>query len=758
VSVASAAPVQKPPSAPQPSPILPAEAADAIDRAVLAAIAEGKLPGCVVVIGRKDTVVFARPYGYRALVPERERATLETVYDLASLTKPIATATSVMLLASDGRIDLDAPVSRYLPELKGGGKETITTRQLLLHTSGLVVETPIADYAAPTPAHPTSALQAIAATRLRSAPGEVYRYSDAGFIVLGELVERVSGEPLDVFAKTRIFTPLGMRDTGFLPPPDERARAALTEAFDGEWMQGVVHDPRARIAGGVLGHAGVFSTAEDLVLYAQALLREGGGVLPASLVQSMLAPHDVPAAVRALGWDVRSVYSTNRGMKLSPRAVGHGGYTGTSLWIDPEKDLFVLLLSNRVHPDGKGAVNPLAGRIADIAAVALEPAPSIADTGVATGIDVLVAEKFARLRGAHVGLVTNATGKSKAGGRTIDLLRGAEGVSLVALFAPEHGLSTDKDEGIVNGVDAATGLPVYSLYRVGSKAGFEPTAESLSGIDTIVFDIADAGSRFFTYASTLEHVMKTVASRGLRLVVLDRPNPIGGIDVQGPVLTGETRSFVNHHALPVRHGMTMGELAVMFDADLHLGTKLEVVRMKGWNRATFYDETGLSWTNPSPNLRSTDEALLYDGIGLLEGTNLAVGRGTDTPFEVVGAPFVDGDALLGELQKEALPGVRFAKATFTPTASKFKGEACSGVRIQVTDRHAIDPVKRGLTLAVVLHRLQPAEWRVDQLEGMVGDKGVVAALTAGGSYGALEALWRGKLLTFRAKREKYILY
>jgi len=733
---------------------LPPEAAGAIDRAVVAAICESKLPGAVVAVGRRDSVSFARAYGYKALTPVRAPMAIDTVFDLASLTKPLATATSVMVLVDEGKLALDDPASKYLPELAVAGKDTITLRQLLTHTSGLAVDTPYSDYAS----GPDVALRNIALSRMRAAPGQAYSYSDVGFFVLGEIVRRVSGQSLDAFSKARLWDPLGMRDTGFLPSAEQRARAALTEPFDGAWMPGVVHDPRARLAGGVAGHAGLFGTAQDLVTYAQTMLSEGrhgeGRVLSAAVVRAMMAPHDVPGAVRALGWDVRSAHSTNRGTLLSPRAVGHGGYTGTSLWIDPEKDLFVVFLSNRVHPDGKGAVNPLAGRIADLAVGALHPDAGGSSQAVLTGIDVLADEGFARLRGAHVAVVTNASGRSRTGTRTIDLLRAAPGVTLTAIFAPEHGLGSDVDARVGDARDASTGLPVYSLY--GER--FDPTPESLAGVDTIVFDIQDAGSRYFTYSSTLKHMMQAAAARGLRFVVLDRPNPIGGVEVAGPVLAEGHASFVNHHALPVRHGMTMGELAMLFDADLHLGTKLEVVAMRGWRRASFYDETRLPWTNPSPNLRSVDEALLYDGVGLLEGTNLAVGRGTETPFEVVGAPFLDGDGLAAAMQSSGVRGATFAPVTFTPTSSRHRGKACSGVRITITDRRALDPVEMGLALALAIHRLSPSEWRVADLDGLVGDKGVVAAVAAGAPLPSIEAMWKDKLAAFRVKRDKYLLY
>ncbi len=736
----------------------PEAAVRAIDAAVASAMAESKMPGCVVVIGRKDAVLFARAYGYRALQPAPEPTTIDTVYDLASLTKPVATAMSVMVLVDQERIGLDDPASKYVPELAIAGKERVTIRELLTHTSGLAIETPYADYGLGI----EEAIRRIASFPRKSAPGEQYRYSDIGFIVLGEVVRRVSGESLDAFARERVYVPLGMQETGFLPPPALQARAALTEPREGVWMRGVVHDPRAYLLGGVAGHAGLFSTAQDLTTFSQAILREGehGGkrVLSARAVRAMLAPHDVPGAIRALGWDVKSAYSTNRGESLSPRAVGHGGYTGTSLWIDPGEDLFVLFLSNRVHPDGKGAINPLAGRIADLAAGALhgpdgEPCDA-SPCPLETGIDVLADEGFASLRGAHVGLVTNATGRARTGERDIDLLRAAPGVTLVAIFAPEHGVTSDRDERITDGRDEATGLPIYSLYG----AGFEPTPASLDGIDTLVFDVQDVGSRFYTYGSTMKRALAVAAARGLRFVVLDRPDPIDGVDVAGPVLVPSSSSFVNYHALPVRHGMTMGELALLFDADLHLGARLDVARMRGWRRASYFDETGLAWTNPSPNLRSVTEALLYDGVGLVEGTNLSVGRGTDTPFEVVGAPWIDGAVLADALGRAAIAGAAFAKATFTPASSVYAGQACEGVRITLADRRDLDPVRLGVEIALAIRRLYPSQWHVSDLEKMFADKGIVAAIAAGEPFARIEARWAEGLVRFRAKREKYLLY
>ncbi len=421
-------------------------------------------------------------------------------------------------------------------------------------------------------------------------------------MLLEEVVRRVTSRELPQFAREAVFAPLGMNDTTFLPPEELRQRVAWTEYVDGEWRAGVVHDPRAYLLGGVAGHAGLFSTADDLALYARAIL--GGGavdgrrMLSPETVATMIAPHDVPGGIRALGWSIESQW---RGDGLSPRAIGHLGYTGTALWIDPDKDLFTIVLTNRVHPDGKGDSKPLLARVNTLVAAAIgPPAGRVAcpDTseGVLTGIDVLRAEGFERLKGMRVGLITNASGRARDGTSTVDLLLGAPGVKLAALFTPEHGLDAAHAGKIGDSRDDRSGLPVYSLYG----DAFAPSAGSLTGIDTLVFDVQDVGVRFFTYAATMRQAMKAAREHDVRFIVLDRPNPIDGIDVAGPVLVPPTSSFVNYHSLPIRHGMTMGELATLLNADERLGVALSVVTMRGWRRDAYGDETGLPWTNPSP--------------------------------------------------------------------------------------------------------------------------------------------------------------
>ncbi|MEO8796552.1 MAG: exo-beta-N-acetylmuramidase NamZ domain-containing protein, partial [Polyangiaceae bacterium] len=514
----------------------------------------------------------------------------------------------------------------------------------------------------------------------------------------------------------------------------------------------------------VAGHAGLFSTAHDVGRFARAMLSGGelddNRAMSPRTVDAFFAPYDLPGAIRAPGWDVQSAFSSNRGGWLSRRAVGHGGYTGTSLWIDRDLDLYVVVLSNRVHPDGKGSVNPLAGKIADVAASAIAGAlptllpPVCEKRDVLTGVDVLEREKFVRLRGLHVALLTNQTGRDRSGARTIDLLHAADGVALVSIWSPEHGVEGVRDEKVDDAVDEATSLPIFSLYG----ARRSPDDAMMNGIDAVVVDLQDAGARFFTYASTMHRVLKVAASRGVRVFILDRPNPIDGVTVSGPVSSSANASFVNHLPLPTRHGLTMGELAELANAEEHLGVRLEVVRMENWRRTSLYDDTNLPWQNPSPNLRSSTEALLYPGVALLEGANVSVGRGTDTPFEVVGAPWIDGKTLAKTLARDGLVGITFMATTFTPSSGTFSNQMVSGVKLTVTDRTHIDPVRVGLAIARSLQVDWPGSWKLEGIAGSVANAKTMQALAAGKSDADVQATYAADLTAFRTKREKYLLY
>ena len=486
------------------------------------------------------------------------------------------------------------------------------------------------------------------------------------------------------------------------------------------------------------------------------------------------------SARRGLGWDIDSGYSRPRGEIFPLGSYGHTGFTGTSLWIDPFSGTFWSFLSNRVQPDGSGNVLLLQSTLGTLAAEAvvdfdfawvpeaLPPGPASAPAagrdrstnevsnevaGVLNGIDVLVKRQFAPLRGMRIGLITNQTGKNRQRYSTIHLLKNAPEVQLKALFSPEHGLYGNFDEAVSDSVDEVTGLPIYSLY--GKQRA--PTPEQLSNLDALVFDIQDVGCRFYTYTSTLGLAMEAAAKAGIRFVVLDRVDPINGTTVDGPVLVGKT-SFVAYHKIPVRYGMTMGELAGMFKAERHPGADLLVVPLEGWRRDLWFDQTGLPWTNPSPNMRSLVEAILYPGIGLLETTSVSVGRGTGTPFEVVGAPYIHDLKLAAELNSAGLPGVRFVPIRFTPADSVFKGQSCAGVSILLTDRERCEVVDIGLTLAKVLHRLYPRHFDLEKFDRLLGHRATIDGIKAGKSLREIKAEWAEDLDQFKKRREAFLLY
>jgi len=731
-----------------------------IDDIVREGLGQDKMPGCVVMIGRREGIAFRRAYGFRQLQPEKADMTVDTVFDLASLTKPIATATSVMTLIQQGKLDANATVATYLPEFAQNGKETITIRHLLTHTGGLIADNSMSDYVDGV----DEAYARIYGLKPTAAPGESFTYSDVGFIVLGQVVKAVSGKDVHEFSREHIFEPLHMTETGYLPNDELKARAAVTEQRDGHWMQGEVHDPRAFALKGIAGHAGLFSTANDLARYATMML-DGGRlhdvqILEESTYKLMTTAVEIPRGRRALGWDAKTGYSSNRSDLMSSHAFGHGGFTGTGIWIDPVQDLYVIFLSNRVHPDGKGLVNPLIGRIGTIASAATvqtaaRGAGSAPDVNVLNGIDVLQRNGFSMLKGHNVGLITNQTGLNRDGVSTIRMIHDAEGVTLKTLFSPEHGLEGKLDiPNIGDQQDAATGMKVFSLYgetRV-------PTAENLEGIDTLVFDIQDIGCRFYTYVSTMGNAMKAAGEHKIRFVVLDRVNPISGVDVQGPVLDEGDESFVGFHSLPVRHGMTAGELASMFRAELKLDVDLEIVPVEGWKRNQMFDQTGLLWTNPSPNMRSLTQAMLYPGVGLIEMTNVSVGRGTDTPFEVVGAPWIDAHKFAAHLNNAGLAGVRFVPVQFVPTSSKYATEICNGVNIIVTDRARFHPLTTGIQLMCSLKALHSDEWDRKNLNTLLCSRKTIEAIEAGRSVNEIEPLWAEDLARFLNRRRRFLRY
>jgi uncharacterized protein YbbC (DUF1343 family)/CubicO group peptidase (beta-lactamase class C family) len=756
-----------------------------VDSIIQQAITDHNIPGAVLVVGHDGKVIYRKAYGERALEPRREPMTLDTVFDLASLTKVVATTTAVMQLMEQGKVRMNDPVAKYLPEFAQNGKEDITVRQLMTHYSGMA---PDLDLTTPWESKNT-AYQLAFVEPPETTPGSGFVYSDINFIMLGALVEKVSGETLDAYTRQHIFAPLKMTRTRYLPPAAWRLKIAPTEYDDNQRMlRGVVHDPTARRMGGVAGHAGLFSTGDDLAKFAQALLNGGDGILAEAAVRKMTSPEQPPSApvLRGFGWDIDSPFSSNRGDFFPVGSYGHTGFTGTAIWIDPTTKSYIILLTNSVHPHGKGNAIGLRSKVSTEIAAAL---PLTADekeelrwksiTGyneafsaarrvgsrngtVKNGIDVLEAREFAGLKAAegkrHIGLVTNQTGIDLSGKRTIDVLSQAPGVSLDAIFSPEHGVTGTLDTTDVNNSkDEATGVTVYSVYGA-TDAARHPEPEVLRSLDAIVFDIQDAGVRFYTYESTLGYFLEAAAKAGIEMIVLDRPDPVTGSFVQGPQTDAGHESFTNYWTVPVRHGMTMGELAKMFNVERNINAKLTVVPMEGWQRGDWFDSTGLEWVNPSPNLRSVTEAALYPGVALIEGTNISVGRGTDTPFELVGAPWVRSKEFATYLNSRGIAGVRFVPVTFTPTSAVYIGQACQGVNVIVTDRNGFDAPELGIELAGALHKLYSADWKLEKMQALLVNQSVYDALVAGQDPRRIAQEWQDDLQKFGKVREKYLIY
>ncbi len=844
-----------------------------IEALVNADIKDKKLPGAVVVVGHKGKIVYRKAFGTRSLVPTVEPMTVDTIFDVASLTKPVATATSIMILIEQGKLRLNDTVGKFFPEIEDAEAKKVTVLQLLTHISGYRPDFDLGEKWTGR----EGMLAALKKEKLRNPPGTRFVYSDINFEILGELVYKISGERLEDFAEDK-FRSVGMvesRFINFMPEgvetrerfpvdpltdamtsriaPTENVRGQnsyLGARFEGDekagdrMLRGQVHDPTAHRMGGVAGHAGLFSTADDLARYAQTLLNGGvvpaftggnlsgsegvgransrntlptgrvsasGGhrILSAQTVERMTSPYVVSTdgMTRGLGWDIATGFSSNRGELFPLGSYGHTGFTGTSLWIDPASETFVVFLSNRVHPDGKGDVTPLRARVATVAASAIENPPmekwreqetryhaavaaqiprfqegvrtllpkspvplattvtaneasAVADKSVRApvlnGIDILEKSGFKELEGKKIGLVTNHTGRNLGGKSTIDILHEAKNVDLVSIFAPEHGIRGELDtEKIDDTKDGKTGLPVYSLYKDGMR---RPKPEQLQGLDAIVYDIQDIGARFYTYTATLKNVMEEAAKAKIPVYVLDRPNPINGVSVEGPLAEEEKLSFIAAHTIPVRYGLTIGELGQMMNTERKIGADLRVIKMEGWRRSMWFDETGQTWVNPSPNMRSLTQATLYPGVGLMETTNVSVGRGTDTPFEILGAPWMDGREAAKYLNARGIPGIRFVPVSFKPNGSVFKDEQVGGVNFVITDRARFNSVKAGIEIAAAVRKLYPSDWQADRYLRLLVNQEILDRLKRGETPEQIEASWQQGLAEFNSRRASYLLY
>ena len=893
-----------------------------VDTLLNGAIAAHKLPGAVVLIGHNGTIAYEHAYGNRALEPAAEPMTEDTLFDMASLTKVLVTTTAILQLYEQGKLNLDAPVARYLPDFAANNKQSITVRQLLTHYSGLPEDISLKDdwgLAAPEAGQAKAeGLRRAFAAVPYGPPGTTFKYSDINFITLGALVETLSGQSLDVYAREYIFLPLSMSHTAYHPfdktcGPAIRTGSAITPGptprgrilvacrpdtwspvaldpntaptahddqgtpttnpdFD-HLLRGTVHDPTTRRMGGVAGHAGVFSTAEDTSKFCAALLQKllhntGPFPLKQATLQQATSPQAPPSAVttatiftpdgqtttgvaqRGLSWDLNTAYSRPRGTifpiatKQHPGSFGHTGFTGTSLWLDPTTDTYVILLANAIHIKGAASISPLRGQVATAAAKALhldqiaelkagfkdwlDTDGSFPDTSAQrnasgtppfpasservgyqlparppssmqpqadrtlTGIDVLEQTHFtALLPYHHLGLLTNNAARDAQGKRTIDVL--AETHTLTTIFTPEHGLGAQQDtEHLTAETDPATHIPVHSLY--GPKASDKhPRQADLRNLDALVIDLQDAGVRFWTYEALLAYTLEAAAEAHLPVFVLDRPNPIGGGLPQGPLSELGQEAYTNPMPMPVRHGLTYGELARFFNArytavqrrpeilnaeplsigtptpdaappatKAGLGADLTVIPMQHWHRAQYFADTGVPWLPPSPNLRTLAATILYPGVGLAEQTNISVGRGTATPFENLGAPWIAPTQLAAYLEVRHIPGIRVTPTTLTiaETAEHYPshGQTIPGIHFEVTDRATFDSPEFGLELLAALHTLYPKDLQLDRAKTLLASPTVLAALKHNDDPRDVLAAQAPALRAFRAATTPYLLY
>jgi SSS family transporter len=898
------------------------------------AIQQKKLPGAVVLIGHNNQIVFEQAYGVRKLAGEpgpsgtptpAEPMTEDTIFDMASLTKCLVTATAIMQLYEQGKLAFDDPIQKYLPAFNPDNdpqRAKVTIRLLLTHYSGEPEDVDLKDPWGLTHPDKAEGIHRALTTPLKSTPGITFRYSDINFITLGALVEKLSGQPEDVYATEHIFKPLGMAHTRYLPyakccgPAAQIGAATILNlpkppagyggscpgdfwdvtrwipntaptAHDNELtpeqtpdsdhlLRGTVHDPTTRRMGGVAGHAGVFSTAHDMSLYAQALLSKllhntGPFPLKQSTLQLMIQPHQPPTAestatifapngqttkgvaARAYGWDLNSPYSRPRGEIFPIGSFGHTGFTGTSLWIDPTSDTYVILLANAIHPHVTTPISTLRGQIATAAAQALHicppsticdnvivtsdngqlpispPSPQtpvilseaknprispeapptskeatnpgapssrgpIARGGVSsaarpssaqttqtqTGIDVLEATHFKALTdlaAAHqnhltLALLTNQSGQDAHGNRTIDILKNAPpNLTLTTLFTPEHGLYARQDSTtITQETDPTTHLPVISLYGA-KESQRRPSHEQLANLDAVVIDLQDAGVRFWTYETILGYFLEASACESARnhpldIIVLDRPNPIAGLKIEGPQSDYDpTHSYINYTPIPLRHGLTFAELARYFAIlpnSCATPPHLTVVPMQNWQRPEYYDQTQLPWINPSPNLRSVTANILYPGLGLFDATPISVGRGSPTPFEQIAAPYLNPTELIAYLNARKIPGVTFTPTTLTiaedPNHYPGHGQTLPAVHCTVIDRNALNSVELGLELISALRHLYPTRFPLEKVAPLLASKSTMQALEANQDPRAIAATWASDHEAFRRKTAPILLY
>jgi uncharacterized protein YbbC (DUF1343 family)/CubicO group peptidase (beta-lactamase class C family) len=721
-------------------------------------IGDGYYPGAVILAAHHGHIIYRGVFGNRRILPNIAPMRFNTLFDLASLTKVIATAPAVMQLVEQGKLDLDAPVVKYWPAFGINGKEAITIRELLTHTSGLPADIS-------TKTNTNEIFQQIAQLKPLDVPGKTFRYSDVNFIVLAHLVEMISGRRLDDYAQKYIFKPLAMDDTRFLPSAGLRDRIAPTEIIDGELRWGQVHDPTAHAMGGVAGNAGLFSDAADLGKYAECMLHAGrititsphnkkhsAYLLSPLTILKMTTPQTPPDVVekRGLGWDIDSPYA-NHGALFPINSYGHTGWTGTSIWIDPVTQTWLIILTSRTHPTPAVKNQLIEDRrlIANIVAASVTDIDMYKQQNIIQPGATQLNNYLPLLQNKRVGIFAN---HSSLLGNTplIDVLL-QHGIRVTKIFAPEHGFRTDMSDGdqISNTVDLKTGIPIISLY--GKK--LKPTASDLQDVDILVFDIQDVGVRFYTYISSLQKFMEAAVENNKPLIILDRPNP-NGFYVDGPVLDPKFKSFTGMQPVPIVYGMTIGEYAKMLLGEQWLNVtpkakandlQLTVIPCVNYTHKSLYEPP----VSPSPSLPNVQSIYWYPAIGLMEATAMSVGRGTDEPFQVFGHPL--------------LP----TKFTFVPTAKPgnkhpaFENQVCHGWNLMETKTATLQKINGKLQIKYLISAYQLFPNKDKFFKGFgyaAGNDTLEKQIKAGVDEATIRKSWEPALNKFKQIRKKYLLY
>ncbi len=665
---------------------------------------QNNAPGAVAYLGRENEILFFDCVGKSAVVPSGEEMRKDVIFDLASLTKVVATTTSILLLYQQGKLHLDEPVYKYIP-IQNFKKFSL--RHLLTHSSGLIGYKEwyreIHSF--------EDILIKLSQTKLLFEPGTEHLYSDFGFMLLSHIVEIISGEHFDQFCKKNIFLKLNMNTTFFNVPEKYKNRCAPTEKciWRNKIIRGEVHDEHAYAMGGVAGHAGLFSTAEDLSRFCRGLLKEI--ILEKDVIQEMSTSKIIPNYPwQVLGWKTDPFWDSIEGQLPFRSALGHTGFTGTSLWWDRNSGYYAILLSNSCHPSRKTRDNrKLRKTFYNSVAVMIAPEK----INVHFGIDVLLRDDFKLIKNSSVALFTNTSAKNIEGITTLEIFLTTKNIKVKYIFSAEHGLHLTEEAGESDKDKKWENIELINIYDDRKDIDWQKVFRQ---IDWIVVDIQDIGSRYYTYTYSLLRLMRLCSRYNKKIMVLDRPNPLGGEIIEGIFPDTEFLGEVCWGNVPIRHGLTIGESALFLkNTNVELKSiELTVIPMDGWFYDLLFPNLDLMWYPPSPNIPSFESALCYVGTCLFEGTNISEGRGTQNPFQIIGAPWFNPDLILSAFPEEAKKGFNIKACSFTPVSipgrainPKYINELCKGLQIKVEDVKEARPFVMTLELLQIIKKHHP---------------------------------------------------